>query len=129
MKTPQQLSDEVLQKISARKAKEKRIYRNTVRIGAFLLITAAVIPLSLMFGTKFAVKNEVFDGQNNAAMPEIFDSENKPNPPEDAEVGGNGAANDTETENTPSPEASEECNEEITESSEEDSTLDETSAE
>ena len=29
MKTPKQLSDEVLQKISARKEKETRIYRNT----------------------------------------------------------------------------------------------------
>ena len=99
MKTPQQLSEEVLQKISARKEKEKRIYRNVARVSVVIAVTAIVIPLALMFNDT-SLKNEVLEGAGgNAAMPSPEYSTNfddagegaqKPNKPED-----------TSTENAP----------------------------
>ena len=129
MKTPQQLSEEVLQKISARKEKEKRIYRNAARVGAILLITAVIVPLSLLFNDNLIAKDLTANngaGGTNAAgnatntpslKPDFSFSEDLPS---DEGVAGttsassqqkpdngfqdeaeNGTENDAATENTP----------------------------
>ena len=110
MKTPKQLSEEVLQKISARKEKEKRIYRNAMRVGVVLAVTAIIIPLSLTFN-KQLLNNSLLDkagGTAAAPAPETSfqGGAQKPDQPNNG-TENNGTMNedavdkDTATENAP----------------------------
>jgi hypothetical protein len=128
MKTPQQLSAEILQKISARKAKQKRMIRNLQRCAAVILIAAVALPISLHLHWNATLKNTAPSGGNmNGAMPET-NAPMKPNNSSSAgSMGGDSANADTMTpgqpefdeENTENDGAMEEVTESVEESTKE----------
>lgn len=110
MKTPKQLSEEVLQKISARKEKEKRIYRNAMRVGVVLAVMAIIIPLSLTFNKQLLNNSLLDNAGGNAAAPAPETSfqggVQKPDQPNnstenDGEMDYEAVEKDTATENAP----------------------------
>lgn len=109
MKTPKQLSEEVLQKISARKEKEKRIYRTVTRVGVVLAITAIIIPLSLSFNKQLLNNSLLENAAGNAgnAQPETsMQGTQKPNAPNfdtenDGTMNEDAVDKDAATENAP----------------------------
>lgn len=76
MKTPKQLSDEVLRKISAQKEKLKHRQRNLQRMAAVIAIIAVVVPVSLHFSNNFALKDLAPSGGNMAGNMENFPNHN-----------------------------------------------------
>ena len=107
MKTPKQLSEEVLQKISAHKEKEKRIYRNVTRVGVVLAVMAIIIPLSLTFNKHLLNNSLLENAGGNAAAPapetSIQGGVEKPdnNEENDGAMEDEAVGKDTATENAP----------------------------
>ena len=65
MKNPQQLSEEILRKISVQKEKQKRIYKNLQRMAVLVVIAAIVVPVSLHLSSTANMKNFAPSGGNN----------------------------------------------------------------
>ena len=107
MKTPKQLSEEVLQKISAHKEQEKRIYRNVTRVGVVLAVMAIIIPLSLTFNKHLLNNSLLENAGGNAAAPapetSIQGGVEKPdnNKENDGVMEDEAVGKDTATENAP----------------------------